>query len=356
MNKLDLYIGRSVAMMILLASFGLIALFVLFTFLDQMEDLGNEYTVTEVIRYVLYSIPRIFHETLPFAALIGCLTGLGLLANNSELIVMRSAGVSTFHIFWSATKPALALVIIGVIVGETLLPDFERTARVLRENATEQDITPQGGFWYREADTYMHFNSVSHAGELKDIHFYVMGENKQLQQSSWAESATYVAADTGGYWLMRNVVTTSLDAAAATNDRVPEMCWQTELTPAILETEILVEPDRMSMLELRRKIAYLESEGLHSGKFELGFWLKLLQPVATLSLVFVAVSFIFGPLRHTTTGMRVVTGLVIGILFKFIQDLLSPASLVFGFPPLIATLLPIAACVLIGAYLLRRAN
>ena len=356
MNKLDLYIGRSVAMMILLASFGLIALFVLFTFLDQMEDLGSDYTVTEVIRYVLYSVPRIFHETLPFAALIGCLTGLGLLANNSELIVMRTAGISTLHIFWSATKPVLALVVFGVIVGETLLPDFERTARVLKENATEQDITPQGGFWYREADTYMHFNSVSHEGELRDIHFYVMDDNKQLVQSSWAETASYVEAESNSYWLMRNVTTTLLSGASATNEQTPELRWLTELTPAILETEILVEPDKMSMMELRRKIDYLQSEGLNSGKFELGFWLKLFQPIATLSLVFVAVSFIFGPLRHTTTGMRVVTGLVIGILFKFVQDLLSPASLVFGFPPMLATLLPIAACALIGAQLLRRAN
>ncbi|MBT4492131.1 MAG: LPS export ABC transporter permease LptG [Gammaproteobacteria bacterium] len=356
MKQLDLYVGRTVAGMILMASAGLIGLFVLFTFLDQMDDLRNDYTINEVARYVMYSVPRIFYETLPFAALIGCLTGLGLLANNSELIVMRSAGVSTWQLFWSATKPALVLIVFGVLVGELLLPDFERTARVLRENAMADDITPRGGVWYRESDIYMHFNSVSHTGELRDIHQYFIDDERQLYRTRWAESANYVPEKYGGYWLLENIVITHLVGETKTEERIEKTLWKTELTPQILNAEILVQPDKMSMMELRRKIRYMESQGLNTGKFELGFWTKLFQPIASLSLVFVAVAFIFGPLRETTMGMRIVTGLIIGILFKFVQDLLSPASLVFGFPPLVATLTPILACVGLGYLLIKRAN
>jgi lipopolysaccharide export system permease protein len=82
----------------------------------------------------------------------------------------------------------------------------------------------------------------------------------------------------------------------------------------------------------------------------------MLQPVATLALVFVAISFIFGPLREATMGMRVVSGLVIGIVFKFVQDLLAPASIVFGFSPVIATVIPIGICLIAGFFLLRRAG
>ena len=356
MKKLDFYVARTVAGMIALASFGLIAVLVIFTFLDQMDDLRNEYTMVEVTRYVMYSVPRIFYETLPFAALIGCLTGLGLLANNSELIVMRSSGVSTWQLFVSATKPALLLIIFGVFVGELLLPDFERTARVLRENAMTDDITPRGGFWYRESDVYMHFNSVSHAGELRDIHQYFIDEDKALYQTRWAESANYIEHETGGYWLMQNIVVTHLNQDIKSQQALESTTWKTELTPALLSAVILVEPDKMSISELWQKIEYMTSQGLNTEKFELGIWTKLLQPVASLSLVFVAVAFVFGPLRQTTMGMRVVTGVIIGILFKFVQDLLSPASLVFGFPPLVATLVPILICTGLGYSLIKRAN
>jgi lipopolysaccharide export system permease protein len=358
MSKLDLYLGKIVAQMMALASAGLISLLVIFTFLAELEDIQNDYTLLVISHYVALSIPRMFYETLPFAALIGSLTGLGLLANNSELIVMRSAGISTWQITLATLKPALALAALGLLVGELLLPGFERDARVIRENAMEFEITPRGGFWHREGSSYMHFANVSYDGNLRNISEYTRAENQHLTRTLWAESARYIAEPSNGhegYWQFENVITSSLDGNKQA-EQLSEMRWDTSLTPEILNTEILVEPDKMSILELRRKIDHMQSQGLNTGKFELGFWTKSFQPIASLSLVFIAISFIFGPLRETTMGMRVVSGLVIGIAFKFIQDMLSPASLVFGFPPLIATLLPIVICLAVGAHLLRRAN
>ena len=178
MNKLDRYIGSNVAMMISLASAGLISLFLVFTFLDQVGDIEGNYTLVTVLHFVGLSIPRMFYETLPYAVLIGCLSGLGLLASNSELIVMRAAGVSTWRIARATLNPALVFVAIGLLVGETVLPDVERAARVVRENAMEDDITPQGGFWYREGDIYTHTTTVSHTGELRDINQYTVSNDQ----------------------------------------------------------------------------------------------------------------------------------------------------------------------------------
>jgi len=358
MRRLDNYLGLTVATMTLLASAGLISLFIIFAFLDQMNDIEQDYDLIAVIKYVSYSIPRMFYETVPYAALIGSLTGLGILASNSELIIMRSAGISTWQITVATMKPALAFIIVGLLVGELILPDFERTARASREKAMEGDITPQGGFWYREGNRYMHFSTVGHEGVLGNISQYFLDEAQQLQKSLWAESASHVSPeenDDNGYWRMENVIVTDLNAKNTT-EHYSQLKWHSELTPELLSTEILVEPDKMSIVELRRKIRYMESQGLNTDNFQLGLWTKTLQPIASLSLVFVAISFIFGPLRETTMGMRVVSGLVTGIIFKFVQDLLSPASLVFGFPPLIATATPVLICLVAGYVLLRRAN
>jgi len=70
------------------------------------------------------------------------LTGPGILASNSEVIIMRTAGISTWRITMATIKPALAFIIIGLLIGELMLPDFERTARVSREKAMEDDVTP----------------------------------------------------------------------------------------------------------------------------------------------------------------------------------------------------------------------
>lgn len=352
MRRLDRHIGMTVGGMIMLASAGLVSLFAIFTFLDQLTDVKNEYTISTVFEYIGYSIPRIFYDTLPFAVLIGCLAGLGVLASSNELIVMRSAGVSTWQIARATLKPALVFVCIGLLMGELLLPDFERTARVIREDAMEADISPRGGFWYREKNTFMHFTPINREGDLLNINHFVMDDEHALIRTIWAERATY---NEQRGWLMENVIISS-PGNETQSQHLPQYVWDTALTPDLINTEILVEPSKMSIVQLYEKIRYLRGQGLNAGKFELGFWTKSFQPIASLSLVFIAISFIFGPLRETTMGMRVVSGLIIGILFKFAQDLLSPASLVFGFPPLIATVIPILICSGIGFYLLKRAN
>ncbi|MDA0978852.1 MAG: LPS export ABC transporter permease LptG [Proteobacteria bacterium] len=354
MNSLDRYLATTLAQAMLVASMGLVSFFVIFTFLEQLGDIENDYTMLRVAQFVAYSIPRMFYETLPFAVLIGCLTGLGVMASNSELVVMRAAGISTLRISMSTLKPALVFVLAGLLIGETVLPPFEKAGRLLRENAMEGTITTQAGFWYREGDEYLHFSGVDNESRLNGITRYRFENNETLTETLWADTATYVADE--GYWLLSGVRSSRLAASQVNRQDLSELRWNTRLTPQVLKTEILVEPAKMSILELRRKIDYMARQGLNTGKFELGFWTKLFQPLASLSLVFVAISFIFGPLRESTMGMRVVSGLGTGILFKFIQDLLSPASLVFGFSPIIATLIPILICIALGAWLLRRAH
>jgi len=61
-------------------------------------------------------------------------------------------------------------------------------------------------------------------------------------------------------------------------------------------------------------------------------------------------------LRDSTMGFKVFVGVLIGITFKIIQDMLGPLSIVFGFPVLLAVLGPILFCIVFGLYLLRRSG
>jgi lipopolysaccharide export system permease protein len=88
----------------------------------------------------------------------------------------------------------------------------------------------------------------------------------------------------------------------------------------------------------------------------LAFWKKLFQPLETISLVLIAISFIFGPLRDVSIGYRIFTGVLTGIVFQTVQDLLGPASIVFGFSVMFAALTPIVANFFVGWLFLRRVN
>ena len=132
------------------------------------------------------------------------------------------------------------------------------------------------------------------------------------------------------------------------------MAWEdNDLTPEILDLLIL-EPSQLSSYALWHYAAYRESQGLNADIYLLEFWRKVFQPLSILSLVLVAISFVFGPLREVTMGYRVFAGVIVGVIFWTLQELLGPASLVYNFSTMNAVLMPIILCALFGAFLLRR--
>lgn len=128
MVKLDRYIGSSVFMAILAVLGIILGLATLFAFIDEMSDVSDTYTLMDVASYVLLTAPRRLYDMLPMAALIGCLIGLGSLASNSELTIMRAAGVSIGRIVWAVMKPMLVLMLVGLLIGEYIAPATENTA------------------------------------------------------------------------------------------------------------------------------------------------------------------------------------------------------------------------------------
>ncbi|MBV1879877.1 MAG: LPS export ABC transporter permease LptG [Pseudomonadales bacterium] len=357
MRRIDYYLMLTIGSTMLLAMGGLLGILSVFTLIEQIEDINETYTMVNVAVFVLLSMPRMFYELVPYSALIGCLAGLGILANNSELLVMRAAGVSTWNISWNAMKPALILVLVGLYVGEYILPQVEKTARISKEKALSGNntIVSTNGFWYREDNVYMHFDSVGQGGVIEGISHYYFDQAHNLKRSLYATRGVFHdVRENEQYWLLENVVLTDIGAETTQSAELTSWRWDTRLVPGLLNAEILVQPDKMSIGELNAKISYMDAQGLNSAKFQLGYWRKVLQPLATIGLVFMAISFVFGPLREATMGMRVVSGLVAGIIFKFVLDLLSPASMVFGFAPMIAVLVPILICFLLGYILFRR--
>ena len=364
MRQLDRYIAVTVGNTMLAAVLGLVGVLTIFTFIEQIEDVQGEYTMFKMVMFCLYSVPRIIYELIPFGALVGCLAGLGALASSSELLVMRAAGISTWRITWSAIIPVLVLAGVGLLVGEFVLPDLERTAHQNRMAAIgnqNKDAEIQG-LWYREGNVYMHFDDVDDGGLVKGISQYEVDEDGNPVMTIFARTGTFRDDDSNDpYWLLERVSITRIVPPLTVDDlprteikKLPSYRWDSQIEPDLLSMEILVQPERMSMAELNDKIDYMRRQGLSATKFELGFWTKIFQPIATIGLVVVAISFIFGPLRESGMGVRILIGLVIGFAFKFLQDLLAPASMVFGFHPVIAVLLPIVICFIVGYVSMRR--
>ncbi|MBV6822317.1 LPS export ABC transporter permease LptG [Pseudomonas sp. PD9R] len=353
MVKLDRYIGSSVFMAILAVLGIILGLATLFAFIDEMGEISDTYTLSDVASYVLLTAPRRLYDMLPMAALIGCLIGLGSLASNSELTIMRAAGVSIGRIVWAVMKPMLILMAVGVLIGEYVAPVTESTAAANRSLAqgSGDAQSAKHGLWHRQGDEFIHVNSVQPNGLLYGVTRYHFDKERHMLSASFAKRAEFEK----DYWQLNDVTTTLFHEKSTEVVTTPSERWDVALSPQLLST-VVMAPESLSITGLWGYIHYLADQGLNNGRYWLAFWVKVLQPLVTAALVLMAISFIFGPLRSVTLGQRVFTGVLVGFTFRIAQDLLGPSSLVFGFSPLFAVLVPAGICALAGVWLLRRAG
>lgn len=353
MRRITGYVSRTVFIAIAMTLLVLTSLDFIFGLIGQLNKVTEVYTVKEVMLYMALIMPGHIYGFIPYACLIGVLAGLGLLASTSELVIIRAAGVSVSQIVWMALRPTFIFILVALVIGEFIAPYAERTAEARRDFLRYNWVKPlPANVWSRESGNFMYVEAVKPNGILQGVTRYQFNEQHQLLVASYTETATYE----NGRWKEHNIRVTQVDKdRGLIHSQIASRDWETDMTPQLFNI-LASEPEELSMRDLHYYVNYLEGQTLSSSAYSIAFWQKCLQPLATASLVLIGISFIFGPLRSVTMGQRIFSGVIIGVIFLLLQKLLGPSSLVFGFPPLVAVLIPIFLCVLVGIGLLRRAS
>ncbi len=353
MRKIKRYIARQVLGGVIGVLLVIVSLDAIADLVDQLGQLKGDYHFVEALFYVLLYVPSSVYDFLPLAALVGCLIGLGMLANTSELVVIRAAGVSIRQVIWAVMRPVFIFIFAGALLGEYVAPYTDQFADSRRDllQGHEKALQSERGLWFKEDNEYMHFNAVLPNGRLYGITRYRFDESGRLSQASFIRSAVYQ----GGRWSEQEGVITIFDEEVLRREEFITRDWYTELSPELLNVLVL-EADELPMQRLYAYANYQEKQNIDSSEYRLAFWQKALQPLATLSLVMIAISFIFGPLRQTTMGFRVFIGVIVGLIFQTSQQLLGPISIIFGFSPMFAVLVPILGCFVFGWGLIARAR
>jgi len=122
--RIDRYIMQRFLLGIIPAMLLLLALFSFLALAEELEEVGKGgVTLPDALLVVFLTTPKRIVELLPVTALLGGLLGLGTMANNRELIAIRSGGISKRRIAKTVTMLA---VFLGVCI--TLLQFFVEMA------------------------------------------------------------------------------------------------------------------------------------------------------------------------------------------------------------------------------------
>tara|TARA_R110000782_G_scaffold18712_2_gene51192 strand:- start:725 stop:1786 length:1062 start_codon:yes stop_codon:yes gene_type:complete len=349
---LDRYIGRNILVTSILALFALVAVFSFFSLVDQLDDTGRgNYGVADAIQYVLLTIPRLSYELFPIATVIGSMAALGMLANTSELAVIRTSGVSQAQLAYSLIKTGMVFVIVSLLIGEVIAPVTEQAAQQKRSIALTKQISmkTKHGFWSRDGDNYINIRKILPGDRVEEIYIYEFDKEHHLRSSIYAKSAEYDQDK----WVLHDILKTEITEEQVTNNHYETAEWEALLNPEVINM-VTIKPRYLSILGLISYIDYLKANNQSSKQYIQAFWSKLISPFSIIAMILLSICVVRCEARPMGLGQRVFIGALIGITFHLLNQVSGHLGIVYGVPAFLSVCLPTIAVSIYIYYSLSR--
>ena len=354
MKILDIYLARAVLLGTLLTGIVLVSLDRVFALIRQLDDLGvGDFDFPKLLLTIVLQLPGSVYQLAPTAALLGALLGLGALASSSELIVLRTTGMSPLRIARPLLILGLALSSALFAIGEWVVPQSEERATRLRMKAMSRQVSLGGatGYWMRDGDYFINVERVLPGLNLQGIVVYHI-ESGRMKRRISAQSAH---RDDAGNWQLDTATQVAVDTAAAGSGSYRMLPSPVQFKPELLQS-LSVKPEMLSGRELYDNMNYLKANQLESSIYELAFWSKFATPLSTVVMFMLALPFVFGSQRQASTGKRIFVGSIIGIAYLLLSKVLGQVSVIGGLPGAVGAFIPPLAFLLLTAYAIRRQN
>jgi len=356
------YLWWEIASASLFVLFALLALFLFFDMVAQLDEIGRRgFRFRDALFYVALTLPSRTYELMPIATLIGTIYTLSKLAANSEFTIMRVSGMSTRRLMGSLLGIGLVIVALTYLLGEFISPPAEQLAQKVRLQATGSPISVRefrSGVWVRDvvkdqaggvaAFRFINVRQVQPDAATRDWRVFEFDRDYKLRSMMTAETGVYSA---GAGWILTNVVETKLPApiAEATVPKMEaartevvkstELAWLSELKPDIFGV-MIVQPERMAGWDLAQYIRHLSDNRQQTERYEIALWSKLFYPWAVLVMMMLALPFAFLHVRSGGVSLKIFTGVMIGVAFYGLNKLFAHLGLLNTWPPIVVAALP----------------
>ena len=298
--------------------------------LDLVENAGDILEAGEgvpgILNYVALRFPTLLVHALPLGALVGALLTLALLARNSEIVAMRSAGRSTFNIFAAMLPGAFALVVAHSTLIDVIAPRteaklaIEETKRMERREANGKAAKTT---WLRIGDAIVSFDRVSDKGrKLRGVRIFDRDPKKIVTSRITAAEARF----RDGQWKLSGAERVSWTRETLDERSSADGVWNTSMTPDDVLGALNPE-SRISLTAARKVVA-----GEQTPNAPIAFYETLIErvyaaPLGLIVMVLLAMPASLLNWRDVRSSKHMAFGLLSGLGFLLTDGVLTTLGL-----------------------------
>jgi len=346
MSVLIPYISRIFATRFLTVLLGVTSFVVLLDLLsngDEILEVASD-RANGMVQYAYLRLPEILSQVIPFCVLIAALLTLAELIRHSELVAIRSLGLSQFSVF-IAFAPCAMLIILGlVIVNEALIPRSVAALRAWGVGDYGKGLgaisLSEGVRWMRQGP---HVIRVSGGPEL-DGRFGQILIFERDDEGQMVRRIEAAGADTRT-WTLYDVDVLSI--ASSTLESYDALVWPEYLRPADLIPSV-THPREMTLPDVARAVEY-EGFGLRPlFLYETWFHKKIAAPAAVLLMILLAVPLAHRYQRAGAITWMLVAGITLGFVFFVFDGMVLAMGEAGLLPPALAAWVPTLVMALIA--------
>ncbi len=333
-----------------------LGVYALFNLINEIDSIGQQdYTLLSAVIYVIADLPSVIYAHSSVIILLGCLLGLGHLAATSQLIVVKSGGISIMQIAQKVMVVALLFMLITILLGEFIAPVTTKYAESYRFKALGRNIstTNQQGFWLKDGNAIINVKKNFDGSVFEGVTLMRLNKEHQLDAAMYSDKAVFDGSQlnfkkTTRHQLKENGEITNIQSK-----------YYQQYTAKVSFNQDLInnlkkESQLLSVIALYKHISFLNDNNLSSENFELELYKRTVKPVTLVAMLMLSMLFIFGPLREATLGKKIFLGVIISLLFELSSRIGGVVSLRFDYDPFFGTFAPTLMVLGIAFLLLRK--
>lgn len=309
----------------------------------------------EVMWMAFRLVPGNLIDLLPVVVLLATVLVMASLVQQSEMTVMRAAGISLGRMVRLALMPAVGIALLALATLQWFTPVlFQEAGRVAGSGLGETSLWhPAHGLWVRSGSVFLNVERMELGQFPADLSIHEFDDDGRLQRHI---SARRAVPDERGSWVLEEVRLRRFPESGGRRlETLEQFRWQPILTAAQLDL-LRQPPASLPLTDLWRYFQGLRARDQEADEFEAVFWRRAVLPLACIGMAVLAVALAASPLKSRAVSLRVALAVSAGLAYQLLSSLASFFGLVADLPAAPVAVVPPLVIIAAGIGLLRRSR